>query len=289
MRSPGGFDRVTRARNEEDLARDGQKNHGEIEMNRTAISTLSILIASALPLFADDLTMTSKVTNDGKTTTSVTYMSKDHVRVSNGDGKESIVDAATGQMTTIDTARKTYYVVTPQDIEKFAAKMQEKMNSPEMKKAQEAMKNQPAMSGMFDVNVQKTGVSRKIAGYSCDVWKVVAMGGMSTTEECITNDLQFPMQLWDTYRKYSEGMKNMMSSMGPMGASVAKMQEQMKKMKGFPIATKSTVDVMGRKMVVDSELTDVKHGAIPASMWAIPAGYTKVDSPMMKSLDRRRS
>ena len=46
-------------------------------------------------------------------------------------------------MTTIDNKKKEYYVITKQDMEAMKAKMQEQMNSPEMKKAQEQMKNLP--------------------------------------------------------------------------------------------------------------------------------------------------
>jgi len=257
-------------------------------MTRITISALSIVVAAALPAFADDITLTSKAMHDGKATTSVAYMSKDHARIAHGDGKETILDATTGQMTAIDHAKKTYYVTTREDMDKFAAKMQEKMNSPEMKKAQEAMKNQPAMAGMFEVDVKDTGVSRRVAGYSCEVW-TFSVGNMSTTEECLTNDLQFPMQLWEMYRKNSDSMKNMMSSMGPMASSLTRMQEKMKKMKGYPIASKTTVDVMGHKTVVESELIDVKRGPIPASTWAIPAGYTRVENPMMKAMNRMKS
>lgn len=41
---------------------------------------------------------------------------------------------------------------------------------------------------------------------------------------------------------------------------------------------------MGHKSVVASEVTEVKRGPIPASAWEIPAGYTKVDNPMLKAL-----
>ena len=43
---------------------------------------------------------------------------------------------------------------------------------------------------------------------------------------------------------------------------------------------------MGRRSVVTTEVTTIKYGAIPASAFEIPAGYSKVDNPMMKSLDR---
>ena len=74
--------------------------------------------------------------------------------------------------------------------------------------------------------------------------------------------------------------------MGPMGMNMEKMQEQFKKMKGFPLASTTTVNVMGRKSVTSSEVTDIKRGPIPASAWDVPAGYAKVDNPMTKMFSR---
>ena len=102
----------------------------------------------------------------------------------------------------------------------------------------------------------------------------------------MTNDLKFPMQAWDTYKSYADSMKTMMSAMGPMAKNMTKMQDQFKKMKGFPLANTTTVDVMGHKSVSSTEVTAVKYGAIPASAWEIPAGFTKVDNPMIKSMER---
>ena len=70
-------------------------------------------------------------------------------------------------------------------------KAQEKMNelSPEDRK-----KMEDAMGGMFDFDVQKTGTSRKIAGFHCENWKIT-LGQFSKTEECLTSELQFPAEI----------------------------------------------------------------------------------------------
>ncbi len=262
---------------------------------RSILCGLVIIAGTAVSLFADDLTMTSRVTAaDGQISTAVSYFSKDHMRRAHGDGKESIIDAKSGEMTTIDNRKKTYYVMTPADFEQMSAKMNEQMNSPEMKKMHAKMDDQSpadrkkmegAMGSMLDVKVQNTGVTRKIAGYSCTVW-TMAMGQMSNTEECLSTELNVPVQMWDAYKKYAEGMKNTMASMGPMASAATKMREQMKDMKGYPLSTRTTVEIMGHKTVVGSEVTEIKHGSIPASVWQVPAGYTRVDNPMMKAFER---
>ncbi len=257
----------------------------------------SLLLCAAVPAMAQDLTIVSKVTRDGgPPQTTVSFMSTDHVRMAGGEGTETIVDLKTGQMTTIDNKKKTYYVTTREDMDAFAAKMKERMNSPEMQKAQQEMKKvspedrkkmEDLMGGMMTVDVHKTGSSRKIAGYSCENWTITT-GQFSRSEECLTNDLKFPMQAWQMYKGFADNMKTMMAAMGPMASSAAKMQEQYKKMKGYPLANSTTVDIMGHKSVTASEVTEIKRSPIPSSAWEIPAGYTKVDNPMLKAFQHQR-
>jgi hypothetical protein len=259
------------------------------------LTILALSLAVAVPCLADDLTILSKVTRDGgPPQTSASYISSDHVRMSHGDGHEMILDLRTGDMTSLDSAKKTYYVITRHDMEAMMAKMQEQMNSPEMKRAQEQMNNLPPeqkakmeamMGGMFTVTVEKSGTSRRIAGYDCDNW-TIAIGEYSKSEECLTTQLKYPVTAWETYKGFADSMRSMMATMGPMAKGAMKMQEQFKKMKGLPLANKTTTEIMGHKTVTATEVTAVKYGPIPASAFEVPAGYTKVDNPMLKSMDR---
>src|SRR5258708_3613159 len=249
-------------------------------MMRLTISAL--LLAAALPALADDLTIQSKVTRDGgPPQTSASYISSDHVRMSQGDGKEMILDLKAGDMTSLDTAKKTYSVITRQDMAAMNAKIQEQMNSPEMKKAQEQMNNLPPeqkakmeamMGGMFTVTVEKSSGSRKIAGYDCDNW-TVAIGQFSKSEQCVTNQLKYPAPAWEAFKGFADTLKTMMAAMGPMASGAAKMQDQFKKMKGFPLASTTTVSVMGHTSVTATEGTDVNYCPMPASLCEIRAGH----------------
>lgn len=252
-----------------------------------------VILAVTIPAFASDMTIVSKVTrNDAPAQTAISYISDDHVRMSHGDGRETIIDLKSGQMITLDNRKKTYFITTRADMDAFAARMREQMNSPEMKKAQEAMKNMPAedrkrmdaMMSAFSFDVHKEGTSRKIAGYSCENW-IVKMGRFSTSEECVTNELKLPEQVWTLYKNFLDTMR---SATGPMAKNAANMQEQFRKMKGFPLATTTTVDIMGRKSVSTSEVTEVRPGSIPSSAFEIPSGYTKVDNPTIAAMGRSR-
>ena len=257
-------------------------------------SLAALVLAAGVSAAAEDLTIVSKRTHDGKPSDNTTsYLASDHVRMAQDEGRESIVDLKTGQMTMLDGKKKTYYIITRQDMEQFKAKMAERMNSPEMKQAEEKMKSLPpevqkkmeammgGVAGSFDV--QKTGTTRKVAGYACENW-TITLGQFSKTEECLTSDLQLPVQAWDTYRDFAESMKSMTAAMGPMAKNMAQMQEKFKGMKGFPLATTTAVSVLGHSSTSTSEVTEIKRGPIPASAWEVPAGYTKVDNPMLKAL-----
>jgi len=255
------------------------------------------LVAVALPAAAEDLTIVSKVSqNGGAPATATSYLSSDHARMVQADGQEAIVELKTGQITVLDGRRKEYFVITKQDMEQTRAALQQKMNSPEMQRAQEQMKNLPpdiqkrmqaAMgSAAASFDVKKTGNTRTIAGYTCEEW-VLTLGAASKTEECVTSELPIPTQSWDAYRDFAEGMKTMMASMGPMGKSIADVQAKLKDIRGFPLSVSTHTSVMGHTSSTSSEVVEIKKGPVPASAWEIPAGYRKIDNPMLKAVTGR--
>src|SRR6202158_3129857 len=169
---------------------------------RFATLTLSaLLVAAGTAAASDDLTIVSKHTLNGKPGgTSTSYLASDHVRMAEDGGHEMIIDVQTGVMTTRDGAKKTYYTMTKQDMELLAAKMQEKMNDPAMKKGMEMMgKMSEGMAGSIDV--KKTGEPRNVAGFRCDEW-VITMNTFTTIKECVTSELQYPVRAFEAYKDY---------------------------------------------------------------------------------------
>jgi hypothetical protein len=256
-------------------------------------SLAAVAIAFAVSAAAEDLTIVAKVSRDsGPAGTSTSYLSSDHVRLVTGDGNEIISDLKTGDATMIDHKKRQYFTVTRQDMEQLQARMKQAMNSPEMQRAQEQMKNLPpdiqkkmqaAMGGIASsVTVQKTGTTRKIAGYNCQDW-TISFGQISKSEECLTSELPLPAQDWQSYQEFTNRMRGMTGAMGPMGKMVTELQEKTKEMKGFPLAKTTTASFMGRSMTTTTEVTEVRKGAVPASAWQVPSGYAKVDNPMLKA------
>ena len=235
---------------------------------------------------AEDLTIVSKITRgDAPPQTATSYYTSDKMRSSQGD-HEFIAEFATGQFTVIDNKKKEYYVMTKQDFEAMAAQMQA-----QMKQMDEKMKDMPPavrekMAGMMggmaqSMDVQKGSGGRTIAGYSCENW-TVSMGELMKMDQCLTTQLQLPVQTWDAMKSFSTAV----AGMSPMAQNMAPMFDKFKEMKGLPLASTSTIKVMGHTTTSSTEVTDVKKGPVPESAWAVPASYKKVDSPAAKMMKK---
>lgn len=251
-----------------------------------ASSLLTVIMAActaSLGCSAEDLTVVSNVTTNGKPGgTDTSYISADHIRHSESNGTDVIIDLKTGTMTNIDGKKKNYFLMTKQDMEAMQAKMAERMNDPKMKQAM-AMMQGLGTSMASSTEVKKTGVTRKVAGYACEEW-LISMGSMMSMTECVTNDLKYPVQSWAALSEFSESMRKSMSGFGPSAKSAADYAEKMKSIKGFPVASSSTVDAGVMKMTTSSEVIEVRRDPIAASTWEVPPGFKQVDNPMLKSL-----
>jgi hypothetical protein len=137
------------------------------------------------------------------------------------------------------------------------------------------MKGNPMLEKMFggagDVSVERGKVSRKIAGYDCDPY-TMTMGDSFRFDICAAPGLQTPP-------RYYEGKKLAYAAMGPMGRRFAMMFDEMRKVKGYPIALDMDVDTGMAKISSTSEATEVKKGPIPESTFDLPVGYKKKPSP----------
>ena len=223
--------------------------------------------AAVLPILAgaEEMTIVSKVTlNQGATSTSTQYLGAQKIRTTDGEN-DTIVDVAGGMYTVINHKKKEYYQFTRDEMMAAMAKFEQQMSGP-MGGMMEKM-----MGGKVgEVNVQK-GAARKVAGYDCTAY-TVTLGENMRYELCAAEALAIPASYYDA-------LKGPYSMMGPMGRRFVKVFEEMKKIKGVPVAMNGNVSVMSIKMNMASEATEIKRGAIPESAFAVPAGYKKKDSP----------
>jgi hypothetical protein len=229
------------------------------------VLVFALAAAFALPLLAEDLTVISKVTTGDHSGRSTQYMTSTKSRSTDGQS-DSIIDFPTGRLTFIDHKNKTYWETT---LEEMAAYMD---------KLQKDMQGNPMLASMFGgsdaVSVTKGKGSRKDAGYDCDEY-TMKMGESFEFDVCAAKSLEPPPQ-------YYEGRKLSYAAMGPMGKRFSKMFDEMKKVKGYPVALDMDVDMGMVKMNTTSEAVEVKKGAIPASTFDLPAGYAKKPSPFKK-------
>ncbi len=257
-------------------------------MRSTTLVFAALLCAASAASASDDLTVVYKNTHDGKPADPTTYyLTNDHTRMEMGEGHVMIMDPKTGTMTQLDSKAKTYYTTTKADLDAYAAKMAVMMNDPEMKQGMAMMSGMAKSMSEYEVVVQKTGQTREVAGFHCEEW-LVKTNEFTTIKECVTTKLQYPAHAYDAFKDYGETMRKAMSPMiGSASKGMKDREEKMKLLKGFPVATSTVSEIMGTRTTTESEVTEVRHSSIPASTWEVPAGYTKVENPMMKAFEKR--
>ena len=239
-------------------------------MSHLSRSIAALACAAALPALAgaEDITVVSKTTvNQGAPTTSTQYIGADRIRTSDGEN-DTIVEVGPGRFTVVNHKKKEYYEFTRDEMLASMQKFEQQMSGP-----MGAMFEKMMGGKVGEVTVQK-GASRKVAGYDCTSY-TFSLGENMRYEMCATQSLQLPAQYYDA-------LKGPYAMMGPMARRFDKLFEEMKKIKGFPVAMTSTVNVMGLKMDLVSEATEVRKGAIPATAFQVPTGYKKKETPFRK-------
>jgi hypothetical protein len=244
------------------------------------VSTRSLALAgslsflAALPLAAEDLTIVFK---DGKGGTETQYYTATKMRNA-GAKQDSIIDFASGAITMVDHQKKEYSTVTLDQMEaamkQASAQMEAAMAKvpPEMRQKMEAM-----MGGAMGAITVTKGGTKKVAGYDTQQY-TITMGQNMTRVVWNTTALQFPFDPAQFHR-----MSSFTSGLGgPMMKSATQLAEKMKEAGGFTLAETTSVKMMGQGSETSREAVEVKRGAISTDAFAIPAGYQKVDSPMLK-------
>jgi uncharacterized protein DUF4412 len=234
------------------------------------------LVLAALPVAAaEDLTVVFK---DGKGAVQTQYFTSNKMRHNMGD-RDSIMDFATGTITSIDNKKREYSQVTLEQMEaamkQASAQMEQSMAKvpPEMREKMEQM-----MGGATGAITVTKGGTKKVAGYDTQQY-TITMGENMKSERWNTTALQLPFDPAQFVKM--SGFSGPMAG-GPMMKSAAKLAEKMKEIQGFTLAETTSFKVMGHGTDTSKEAVEVKKGPIPAEAFAIPAGYKKVDSPMLK-------
>jgi hypothetical protein len=193
------------------------------------------------------------------------------------DRSNVLVDVASGTITFMDPDKKQYWTMTKEDMEAMGKAMSAKMT--EMQKDPRAAAMMQNMMGTLGPVKLETGTQTKtIAGYPCTQY-TVTMGETVKMVYWTTTALQPPF----TAEQFFNAEAAMLRA-NPMFSRMTAMFDEMKKMKGVPLASSNTMSMGAMQIESSSEATEVKTSAIPASTFDIPKDFKKVDSPMSKML-----
>jgi hypothetical protein len=249
---------------------------------RAFVLSCALAVVATIPVLAEDLTIVFKVTSKDGVSTSTQYMGSEHWKMSD-PATDMMMEFGTRKMTMADHKKKEYWEATLDELnaqmQQAAAQMEE-----QMKKVEEQMKSLPQavrdkMAGMAggivgSVTVTKGTGTRKIAGYDTEQY-VMSMGENIRTEMWTTTALTIPAPAMD--------FRNTVMTLNPMFKNAAsKLAGEMSKIKGYSLAETSTAKIMGKTIETSKEATAVTKGPIPASVFQIPAGYKKVETPFAK-------
>ncbi len=196
---------------------------------------------------------------------STVWVAKDKMRTDQGD-TSSIATVVDGKLVIfhVNHANKTYTELTVGS-----------------DGTQEAV---AAMAGEMKVKVTPTSETKKIGNWNCTKYlQEMDMGMMPVNSEVwASEDIKMPYA--DFYEKLSSSM---MGGQPGMGVASQAMMEEMKKIKGVPVLTITSMTMMKNMTMKSSrELLEIKEGTAPAGTFDIPSGYTK--QAMMQDFTGRK-
>lgn len=213
---------------------------------------------------SEDLTVVSRVTFGKSETASTHYIGSQRSRTT-GDQADTIIDYPTGKLTVVDHKKKEYFETSVEEMSAYMDRMARKL------------KGSPA-ERMFafdeEAKVEKLPGRKSFAGYDCEHYSV-SFGDALELDLWTAPSLKAPP-------RYYDGRKAAFAAAGPLGKLFERAFEEMKKVKGFPLSTAFIIRTPMSRTETLSEATEVRKGPIPDSVFELPAGYKKKDSPFAK-------
>ena len=186
------------------------------------------------------------------------YLAGDKI-ATDAPNARTIVDLAAKTITSIDLAKRTYTVLTFDDLTAQMDAIKKSIDSlpPEARKQLGAL-----FSDGEAVTVRATGKTEQIAGYAANEYALAggAYSGAVWSTDAIPTPTEF--QKW----------KGLEQSNGGAGRRLG---EAMAQIKGFPLRTRIEIKTGGPSIVISNEVIDVKEGPPPNGMLHVPAGFTK--------------
>jgi hypothetical protein len=250
-------------------------------------SFLVVLLAASAgaanaQIFRSDLTVHQTTTSTGMMggggggpQNSTIYFSGNAMKHSSADGNDFIMRFDQQKMVYIDNKKKTYSEMTFDELQQMMDKVGEQMKGMDPQQL-EAMRKMMGQT-LGDVKVTPQGAGETIAGYATEKY-LISMGPMEM-ELSTAPIIQIPPAYYNAMKLRMP--KNPMFDMG-------KMYDEMRKVKGMTMKNVMNMKIMNMSMTTTTVVTSVEKGSIPASTFAVPAGYTSTPFQGMQAPARGR-
>jgi len=241
-------------------------------MKKAVVVFVIVLMASlslSAEIYIKTKSHTDPMTMMGQTTPATDTVQEQWL----GEGRMAMVNA--GQTIIIDVGKKKMLWITP------ASKSYLETPLP-LDYAKIMPEQMAAMAGMMQatVTVVPSNEKKKIGQWNCIGYTMnMTMMGMA-----------MPMKVWATtdvpfdYAKYAGMMAELAKSQMRLGDSAV---TEFSKIKGFQVASEMNAEIMGAKIHSTTETLEISQKAAPASVWTVPAGFTKRDKLTMEEASKR--
>lgn len=248
---------------------------------------VAVLCLIAWPLqAADGILIVEKTTSNGTTRTNQVQIEKNRLRAENevrGEKQVVVFDGTAQVMRIINMDAKTYSEITKADVDRLGGQMQAAMaqmqaqmaNMPPAARAQmEAMMRGRGMGATpAKTEYRKTGTD-KVGKWTCDKYEGY-QDNQKTSELCTVDPKAVGFAASDF--EVTKQMAAFFQQLVPQNAGqmFAIGQPDQQGYTGIPVRRTFTI----LNMPTTTELTDVTRQNFPDASYAVPAGFTKQDSP----------
>lgn len=252
------------------------------------VRTLSLLLLTATTAHAGTkLETVSRDLAGGRTSTIDTWAQGGMMRV-DAQSSDSSVIFKDDTIFAVNHKDKSYVVMDRASMKRMAEQinpalqmLQERMKTmtPEQRAQMEKMLGTriPGSEAQPQPEIKRTSRNDKINGYSC-TYVEVREGSTLTDEICVAppNALKGSAELMSSAKKMSALVNDMMASMdAPWLKQMAQKQIQnFEALGGIPVMSRHFVD---GKPQNETSLASIGSEAVAASLFEIPAGYTRKD------------
>jgi len=186
-------------------------------------------------------------------------------------GNNQLVNKTGDKIMIMDMNKNKMFIVNPKDKTYVETALPLDMSKLVPKEA-------ASMVSMMKATVKVTpnGLTQKINKWNCSGYDV-DMNMMM---------MQMKMKVWATtevpfdWKLFSKMYANVSKMQFMDDAAIAELM----KINGYQVASEMTMDMMGSKLKVNSQVVEITQKPAPAGIYAVPAGYSKKDNLSLEDM-----